>query len=631
MRRTGWLLLVWVGAAACSGSITGGGGDRSEADDAAPGGGARDASVAGDAGQGARPGVGGASAGGAGGELPGVGPAAFACDADAQPESTRFRRLTERQYDNTLADLLRWGLGDDALADEVLEALESARARLPVDVRKTSSEDLHGSYRRLDQDVAQAHVDAWFELAVRAGRELSAPARLRELAGECAVDGDGSNEEGCVDDLLRGFGARALRRPLDADERAFYAGFYGDLSVEEPAGWADVIAGLLSAPQFLYLVEHGGDALDGVDDVYTLSAFELASRLSYHFWETLPDQALWDAAEDGSLLEPDAYTAQVERLFSDERTKTTTREFFRDWLKLDELPDLTQNLDSPLYQSFAGDDLPTDALREHMQDEVLDLLQYLTWDEPAGFGDLLSTEASFARTDDLADLYGIEAWDGSGAPPEFSPGERPGLFTRAAFLVTASANTRPIMKGLFIRRNVLCDTIPPPPNNAANKPPELSDTESTREVVEGLTEQPGTACAGCHATQINPLGFATEGFDALGRVRTEQLLYSDDGEQVGTAAIDTVSTPQVVSGDTAESSGPEDLMQLIRDSGKAHACFARHYFRFSFGRFEDLEQDGCALERLRSALVDTGTLSGMLREVALDPAFQQRNFAESTP
>jgi hypothetical protein len=226
-------------------------------------------------------------------------------------------------------------------------------------------------------------------------------------------------------------------------------------------------------------------------------------------------------------------------------------------------------------------------------------------------------------------LYGVEPRDGSDAPPRFPASERPGLLTRAAFLVTSSANTRPIMKGLFIRRNILCDSIPPPPNNAANMPPELSDTVSTREVVEGLTEQPGTACAGCHATLINPLGFATEGFDALGRVRSEQRLFSADGEEVGSAAIDTRSTPQVVDGDTAPSTGPQDLMRLIRDSGKAHACFARHYFRFSFGRFEDAAQDGCVLEQLRAALVETGTLSGMLREVALAPAFKRRNFQEA--
>jgi len=624
MRRLGWLLL-WVGAAACSGRITEAQDGPGAGDDPSRGGNGAQA----DGGLGSGPGVGGADPRDGGGVAPGAGPAAFACAADAEPTSTRFRRLTERQYDNTLADLLRWGLGDASMVDEVLQALQPARARLPQDVRKASAQDLHGSYRRLDQDVAQGHVDAWFELAVRAGRELSTTARLRALAGDCAVDGDAADEAACVDAFVAGFGARALRRPLDARERDFYAGFYGDLGVEDAAGWADVIAGLLSAPQFLYLVEHGEQPVPDRDDVYALSAFELASRLSYHFWETLPDDALWAAAEDGSLLEPAVYRAQVERLFSDPRTVATTREFFRDWLKLDEVPDLTEHVSSPLYQSFAGDDLPTDSLREHMQDEVLDMLQYLTWDEPAGFDELLSTEASFARTDDVAQLYGVEPWDGRGAPPEFPAGERPGLLTRAAFLVTASANTRPIMKGLFIRRNILCDSIPPPPNNAANKPPALSDTLSTREVVEGLTEQPGTACAGCHATLINPLGFATEGFDALGRVRGEQRLFSDDGDEVGTAAIDTRSTPQVLDGDTSQSSGPQELMQLIRDSGKAHACFARHYFRFSFGRFEDLQRDGCVLEQLRSALVDTGTLSGMLREVALAPAFQRRNFAEA--
>jgi hypothetical protein len=182
------------------------------------------------------------------------------------------------------------------------------------------------------------------------------------------------------------------------------------------------------------------------------------------------------------------------------------------------------------------------------------------------------------------------------------------------------------MKGLFIRRNMLCDTIPPPPNNAAANTPELSDNLSTRQVVEELTEQPGTVCAGCHASLINPMGFATENFDALGRLRSEQRLFAADGTPAGSVPIETRSVPRVLGDDASEAAGAAELMQLIVQSEKAPACLARQYFRFSYGRFEDVRQDGCALERLRGALTDSENVANMLREVALGDEFRSRLF-----
>ena len=99
------------------------------------------------------------------------------------------------------------------------------------------------------------------------------------------------------------------------------------------------------------------------------------------------------------------------------------------------------------------------------------------------------------------------------------------------------------MKGVFLRTNILCDTIPPPPPGANAKPPELMPGMTTRESVEAITEMPGTVCAGCHTLAINPLGFATEGFDALGRFRTAQRLFDAAGVETGTKAGEHVDGP----------------------------------------------------------------------------------------
>jgi hypothetical protein len=124
---------------------------------------------------------------------------------------------------------------------------------------------------------------------------------------------------------------------------------------------------------------------------------------------------------------------------------------------------------------------------------------------------------------------------------------------------------------------------------------------------------------------INGLGYATENFDALGRVRTAQPLFGADGSVVGMAPVDTRSVPRVVSGDDTPSGGAADLMRIIAASGKAQACFARNYVRFTFARWDD-PGDGCVLEKLRTAAGTGGSLAAMLEEVALSPDFQQRRF-----
>jgi hypothetical protein len=510
-------------------------------------------------------------------------------------------------------------LGDVAKAQQVYSTLGTALAALPTDERPKLSQDLKGTYRRLDQGVAQSHIDNWYQIGVQLGAALTSTDNLTTVVGDCAVDDDAVAM--CLDGLIRNFGARVLRRPLDDDEVASYADVYGDTSVADPAAYADVIATLLNAPEFLYLVEHGESATTAHPEIFSLGAFELAQRLSYHFWDTMPDLELWQSAADGSLLNDDELERQVTRLVTDPRALVTTRGFFRDWLKLDNLNALDQAKDQPVFRAFAADDSPTPSLRENMVSEVLDLVDAINANGGNSFEALFTTQLIAPKTDDLAHIYGVDPQD---APFEAPNADRPGLFTRAAFLATGSANTRPIQKGVFLRENVLCDAIPPPPANAAAKLPELDPEYTTREVVEALTEAEGTACQGCHEVYINPLGFISENYDALGRTRTEQTLFDADGNVTGSRAVNTETMPQVNVGDTATASTVPELMKLIEQSGKAHACFARQYFRFSFGRWEDPARDGCELERLRQTLTDTGSISEMLRTVALSPEFRQR-------
>jgi hypothetical protein len=576
-------------------------------------------------------GSGGSVSGGGPSPVAGNGPNAsggapsFACDPGARPPAAALRRLTMSQYRNTLADFVAFTVGDASEAAAVLAELSGALGRLPQDRREPTSEDLHGSYRRLDQSLQQLHVDSFYDLGVAAGAALTTPGRLGNVVGTCATDQDASNDAACVTEAIARWGERALRRPLDADEVGFYEGVYGANKAPNAAAYADVLGVLLNAPQMLYFVEHGASEIAGKASVFELSSFELASRLSYQLWQTAPDAELLAHAADGSLLDATSYRAEVERLLADPRARGALDEFFADFAKVEELPALDAKNNDVVFQAFAGSQLPSAQLRQDMIDDVLGLLGYYTWQEPSGLASLFQSELSFAKSPELALLYGVPAWDGTAEPPAFPAGQRPGLLTRALFLSTGSPNTRPIMKGVFIRKNILCDAIPPPPPGANAKPPELQAGMTTRETVEELTQMQGTVCAGCHVALINALGFATENFDALGRYRTEQRFFDATGNPAGSKPVTTSGVPHVIDAETPVA-GAAELMQQVVASGKVEACLSRNFFRYTFARWEDPNVDGCALESMRKSLENGGTIVDLVMTATLDGSFRQRAF-----
>jgi hypothetical protein len=614
LRRAAAIVGLALGIGACSGKI-------GSASDGAPSGGGASG------GHGA-PGSGGVPTGagptGAGGAFVPRG-VSFACDANAAPAPATLRRLTMTQYRNTITDLVSWATGSASAGQGVMSSVTAQLGELPDDHREVVPQDLHGSYRRLDQSLQQVHVDATYDVAVAVGAALTTSSRLGAVVGSCATDSSTSNDASCLDSFIKTFGARALRRPLTSDEVDFYKSAYGSSTTASAAAYADLIGVFLTAPELLYFVEHGGNAVAGQSNVFDASAYELASRLSYQLWQTSPDDALLAAAADGSLLTDAAYRAQIARMLADPRARPALDEFFADWTKADDLPALDAKNGDPVFKAFAGNDLPNAGLRQAMIDDVLGLLDHYTWTAPAGVASLFTSDLSFARDSRLAKIYGVPAWDGSAAPPALPAGERPGLLTRALFLSTGSANTRPIMKGVYIRKTILCDDIPPPPPGANAKPPDLMPGMTTRESVEAVTEMPGTVCEACHGPVINPLGFATEGFDALGRFRTAQTLYDATGAVIGSKPVDTTSVPQVSAGDPTASGGPSDLMALIVASGKVEACLSRNFFRFTYARWEDDTADGCALEDARAALA-SGKLTDLVTAVLLSPQFRRRAF-----
>lgn len=544
--------------------------------------------------------------------------AEFTCDEDAAPPDVAMNRLTRDQFDNTLHDLLSRYLGE-ARTNEVLDAHGAQHTLLPYDEAPPRANNRYKrDYRRWDQTVSELHVEGWYDTALAIGTEVATNDRAA-LLGDC-----GDTVE-CAETFLREFASRAFRHPVPDDTWERIRMALGDAVT--PTALGETIAYVLLAPDFLYHVEEGADSVGGA--TYRLSDYELAARMSYALWDSLPDDELWAAAESGDLTgNDDVFAAQVDRMLVDPRSAPALGRFFEDWLQfqLAENPaDLSAN---PAFQSFAGEDMPTANLREAGLQEMRDLVAQVL-SSGGSARDLVTTDLAPVRDAELAALYGMDGpWDGTSEPPRFAEGERPGMLSRFTFLATATVATRPIHRGVIIRENILCDTLPAPPDGASSTTLDLDGVYSTREYVEELTEQPGTACIGCHQRWINPLGFVSEHYDALSRLRTEETVFDlETGAIRGTTPIDTTVQASIFQGDQAEISSMQELGDVIADSGKLEACISRNLFRFVFARVEDVDEDGCALESSRVAGQD-GSLRDLIAAMVLSRAFRLRTIEE---
>jgi hypothetical protein len=536
----------------------------------------------------------------------------FRCDPSQTPPVLPLRRMTRTQVRNTFQDLIKKFAPTSATA--VWTEMETALNRLPQDLLSGSIRS-HGGYAQFDQAVQQEHADALYDLGGVLGAELTrTAARRTEVFKACATNADAGDDDTCLSSFIQSCGSRALRRPLTSEEVQFFrtAKRAGDTSAVAPAVLADVVNLIVQSPEFFYFVEQGQEGAEA-----NLSGYELASRLSYHFWQAPPDDALWSVAASGELLTDAGYQAQVERLSNSPRAFVAMDDFFKHWLHLEALPELDLLLGTPKFAAFAGADTPGPDTREAVIEDVLAAVRYEVRRQ-GSLSDLLNNRYSFAQDDLLARIYRAPVWDGVSAPPAFGSQARPGLIGRAAFLMTGAAKTRPIMKGVTIRQDLLCESLPPPPAGAASVPVDPSPDATTRERIELVTQSAGSSCAGCHLSRINPLGFATEAFDGLGRERTAEVVFDDAGNRVAERPVRTDSVPHVLPGDVTPSVG-------AGESGHVHSCFARMSFRFSFGRAEQ-GGDACSLARIEKLALEDRPLIEIWREVAFLDQFKKRLF-----
>jgi Protein of unknown function (DUF1592)/Protein of unknown function (DUF1588) len=560
--------------------------------------------------------------GGAGGSTPAD--LSFACDPKAVPKSLALPRLSAIQVKNAINDLIAIALKGSATVAAAQAEVAPVLAAWPGDLAPATGAKTRGLYRRMDSGVVTELVGASYRTAEAVGNALTKSDRLSALLGSCASAAD---SKPCVLELLRRVGPRLLRRSLTAGDETFYMSKYGTGTALDAAALAQVVGILFASPDFFYTVESGTGAANVLRT--PLSAMELASKLALHLWNTIPDDALWTAATGGKLLEDATYTAQITRMLADPKAVPVLDEFVSDWLLLSDVPRFDSLKQEARYQSFAAADnaMLTAAVRQAAIDDVLTLTRDLFLTNPAAAATLMQDTRVFPTNPALARIYGVSIWDGKSAPPTVA--ERPGVLTRMALLAMPTVETHPILRGTFIRQQILGDEIPPPPDNAnavaQMEAVAIPANASTRDRITAITES-RPLCAACHQAFINPLGFAMEGFDTLGRKRNTESLFDAAGKTTATPAIDTRTSAQIILDEPVEVADAAGLALAIATTGKLEASLARQYFRFLNRRREVDEEDGCALESLRKSLLDGKTLRDLLVAAVSQPSFKERVF-----
>jgi len=525
---------------------------------------------------------------------------ALACQPDAEPagpgsepdpiippiatvvtgvEGARLARLSHVQWQNTVEDLLHLGDTDDLTEHFVDSAIPS--------------------WFENDRDTHEVDPTLW----------LQYQAAAEELSAQVAADPELFDKVVPVrerDTFILTFGKRAFRRPLTQKELEAYTALFdggaaifgsGDPFVD---GAHAVIAAMLQSPYFLYQSLGYLGPGEGTE----LDDYELASKLSYSLWNTMPDTELFAAAEAG--LTPDVLAQQARRMLQDERSAAMVRDLHRQWLDIDRYINIWRT-DEERYDDY---------LLSTPYAMTLEVYAYV--DRVAYGGgtveDLFSSRETLVE-DRLAATYGVEGVKGhdnaSMVQVSLDPSERAGLFTLSGFLALQSdgATEDLIHRGAYLNHAVLCVDVPSPGQAVPPLPVDGTEDLTLRELVD---EHTSTCGAGCHTDYINPVGFALANYDAYGAYQV-----IDNGK-----TIDSSGTYAFDSGERSWSDGVEFLEGLAVDP-QVHRCYVEHLLTYAEGRRMG-PSDDARVDAYMEKSLDGEPIIELIYGIVTDPDYRLR-------
>lgn len=501
--------------------------------------------------------------------------------ADFVPPPATMRRLTVRQYENSIADVFGPGVAPT------------------VELEVDETTELFSSIGAAKVGTSEYGVEQYREAAFDIADQAFAAAVPHPLLADCVPQTSG---DPCVRAAIEGLGLRLWRRPLKTDEIDRYAALV-DATYEDGhdpvLGFRYAIAALVESPSFIYVPIVGEPAPGGVR---RFTGWEMASRLSYLLWDSTPDDELLQAAASGELSTAAGVQTQARRMLDDERARDLLVRFLGEAWNVERLDILDKNPEAYPEWSEA-------ILQDYRTEFRLVLEDLLARDRDVR--EIFEGKTSFASPA-LAELYGIAPGSAAEAGEEgFSPvdlgDDRFGLLTSGAVIAANSPSDRtsPTYRGVFLLERVLCQTPPPPPPNVDNVlPQDDGEGETVRDKLEKHRTDP--VCAGCHAL-IDPLGLALEHFDGMGRYR------DIDGD------VPVDATGEFEGRDL---DGAADVAALLAEDERAITCLTSHMLSFASGRPIGPDEDA-TLEALQTAFEDEGyRMRELVVAVVSSPAFR---------
>jgi len=494
-----------------------------------------------------------------------------------------LRRLTTREYNNTVADLL----GDTT----------HPAAVFPAD--SPSNSGFIAPY-----EVGELHVQRYEEAA---GNLADSALAANTLAVPCA-NPTAATEASCARQFIQQFGRKAFRRPVTTAESDGLAGLFTTargLGFDFKQSLGQTVRAILQAPGFLYHWEAATPPSNVTNGVAPLTSHQIASRLSYFLWETMPDDVLSAAADADGLLAPDAVEAQARRMLMDARAKRSLENFHTHWL-------LIENLDN-LQKSTAKFPFYLDATRDSLAPAMAEFTSSVLGAGGDGTLETLLTAPYAYVNAALAPIYGVTATGDALTRVDLTSSHRAGILTQATFLASRASvsASNPVYRGISVYRQLLCGAPRSVPNNVPPVEPDVVG-KSTRDRYAGHASNP--VCAACHAP-TDPLGFAFENYDGVGAYRDV-----DGGKPVD--ATGKATTPL---GATLTFNNAIELTRQLAQSDEVKWCVTKNWFRYLLGRPETDADKGSMELAFRAGSVTPGySLRDVIATAVKSMAFRYR-------
>ena len=419
---------------------------------------------------------------------------------------------------------------------------------------------------------------AWDEAATQAAIEVAnhVVKQLDRLTDSKPSD---TNRAAKVEAFCAQFVTATFRRPLTAEQKRVFVSSPLKKAAKREDGVKRVVLLALKSPRFLYL----GLERSKPDD------FEVAARLSFGLWDSLPDDELMKAAAQGQLHTQEQVQCQARRLLSDARARDKMRSFLQHWLQMDHVESLSK--DDKLFPGF------TPEIIADLRTSLNLFLDDVVWSPSSDYRRLLLEDDLFVNSR-LAKFYGVDIPQGA-ATDDFikvslDPKQRSGVLTHPYLLASFSyqKSSSPIHRGVFLTRNIVGRALKPPPMAVQFDDAKFAPNLTMREKVAELTRS--QACQGCHSV-INPLGFSLEYYDAVGRFRTHEK----------DRPIDTVSDYTTDEGRTVRLTGARDVAEFAAGSEQAQNAFIEQLFH-AVVKQPVLAYGPDVMERLRQSFVASG-------------------------